>query len=329
MATQTATLPKEKLLEWYHQIVLIRKFEDTCDELYAEKRITGVYMHLYSGHEATGVGALAALTPDDHVITAYRDHGIALARGVDPKLVMAEMMGKRTGTSGGKGGSMHIASREHNFWGGYAIVGGHLPLATGIALKCKYMDEPNVVLCFLGDGATNNGYFHEALNMSAVWKLPVVWLIENNLIGMGTRVEESSGQPVLVKRAIAYGMKEGPRVDGQDVEKVYDAVQEAVDYARTEGPVLMEALTYRYQGHGVSDRQFATREDLKTELEEWQQRDPIIVLRNRLTKRFKNIEPELERIEQEADRIVAEAVEFADQSPAPDYEDLINNVYVK
>jgi pyruvate dehydrogenase E1 component alpha subunit len=329
MATQTATLPKEKLLDWYHQIVLIRKFENTCDELYAEKRITGVYMHLYSGHEATGVGALAALTPEDHIITAYRDHGIAIARGVEPKRVMAEMMGKRTGTSGGKGGSMHIASREHNFWGGYAIVGGHLPLATGIALKCKYLDEPNVVLCFVGDGATNNGYFHESLNLSAVWKLPVVWLIENNLLGMGTRVEEASGQPVLVKRAGAYGMKEGPRVDGQDVEKVYEAMREAVEYARTEGPILMESLTYRYEGHGVSDRQFDMREDLKSELEEWQQRDPIIVLRNRLTKRFKNIDSDLERIEQEADRIVAEAVEFAEHSPTPGYEDLISNVYAK
>jgi pyruvate dehydrogenase E1 component alpha subunit len=329
MATQTATLPKEKLLDWYHQIVLIRKFENKCDALYAEKKITGVYMHLYSGHEATGVGALAALTPEDHVITAYRDHGIAIARGVDPKLVMAEMMGKKTGTSGGKGGSMHIASREHNFWGGYAIVGGHLPLATGIALKCKYMDEPNVVISFVGDGATNNGYFHEAVNMSAVWDLPVVWIIENNLIGMGTRVEEASGQPELVKRAIAYGIKEGPRVDGQDVVAVYEAVQEAVDYARSNGPVLMESLTYRYQGHGVSDRQYSAREDLKAELEIWQERDPIVVLRNRLTKRFKNIEPELERIEQEADRIVDEAVEFAEQSPAPGYEDLISNVYVE
>jgi pyruvate dehydrogenase E1 component alpha subunit len=329
MATQTATLPKEKLLDWYHQIVLIRKFENKCDALYAEKKITGVYMHLYSGHEATGVGALAALTPEDHVITAYRDHGIAIARGVEPKLVMAEMMGKKTGTSGGKGGSMHIASREHNFWGGYAIVGGHLPLATGIALKCKYMDEPNVVVSFVGDGATNNGYFHEAVNLAAVWDLPVIWIIENNLVGMGTRVEEASGQPDLVKRAIAYGIKEGPRVDGQDVVAVYEAVQEAVDYARTNGSVLMESLTYRYQGHGVSDRQYSAREDLKAELEIWQQRDPIVVLRNRLTKRFKNIEPELERIEQDADRIVAEAVEFAELSPAPGYDDLISNVYVE
>src|SRR3982751_5412265 len=222
-----ATLKKETLLEWYRQMVLIRLFETRCDELYREKKITGVYLHLYSGHEATGVGAVAALREEDNVITAYRDHGIAIARGVEPKYVMAEMMGKRTGTSGGKGGSMHIASREHNFWGGYAIVAGHLPLAAGIALKESYDNTGNVVLCFMGDGSTNNGYFHESLNLSAVWKLPVVWLVENNLIGMGTRIEQSTGQPDLVKRAIAYGMKEGPRVDGQNVVAVYEGVREA------------------------------------------------------------------------------------------------------
>jgi len=239
MATQTATLDREKLLDWYYQIVLIRHFENKCDELYREKRITGVYLHLYSGHEAVGVGALAALTPDDHVITAYRDHGIALARGMDPKVAMAEMMGKRTGCSGGKGGSMHLAQRDLNFWGGYAIVGGHLPLATGIALKVRYMEEDAVVLCFIGDGATNNGYFHEALNMSAVWNLPVVWLIENNLVGMGTRVEDASGQPELSKRAIAYGMKNSGRIDGQNVVEVYHAVSDAVKYAKKKGLSLI------------------------------------------------------------------------------------------
>ncbi|MFQ3566364.1 MAG: thiamine pyrophosphate-dependent enzyme [Aggregatilineales bacterium] len=330
MATQTTTLNKETLLDWYHQIVLIRKFEEECRTLYFDqKKITGVYLHLYSGHEAIGVGALAALTEEDHVITAYRDHGIALARGLSPNAVMAEMMGKRTGTSGGKGGSMHLASREHNFWGGYAIVGGHLPLAAGIALKCRYMNEPHVVLCFVGDGATNNGYFHEALNLSAVWNLPVVWLIENNLIGMGTRIEEASGQPELHKRAIAYGMKDGGRIDGQNVIEVYEAVSEAVAYAREHGPVLLEAMTYRYEGHGVSDRQFDAREDLKSELDEWMQRDPIIVLRDILVKKYKNIEPELAKIEQEADRIVAESVKFAEESPVPTYEDLISHVYVK
>ncbi len=328
MATNTVSLDIEKLLDWYHQIVLIRQFENACDELYKEKKITGVYLHLYQGHEATGVGAVAALGKDDHVITAYRDHGIAIARGVDPKLVMAEMMGKRTGTSGGKGGSMHIASRELNFWGGYAIVAGHLPLADGIALKERYTGTENVVLCFMGDGSTNNGYFHESLNLSSVWDLPVVWLVENNLVGMGTRVENSSGQPELVKRAIAYGMKEGPRVDGQDVIAVYDAVSEAVEYARKHGPILMESLTYRYKGHGVSDKQYDTREGFKEELESWHHKDPINVLEDHLKANYNNIDTELEKIRQEAGQIVAEAIDYAEKSPAPTYEDLINNVYI-
>ncbi|HRL11649.1 MAG TPA: thiamine pyrophosphate-dependent enzyme, partial [Aggregatilineales bacterium] len=159
-----AKITREMLLEWFRQMVTIRQFETRCDELYQEKKITGVYLHLYSGHEATGVGALAALEERDHIITAYRDHGVAIARGVPLNPLMAEMMGKRTGVSGGKGGSMHLASREHNFWGGYAIVGGHLPLAAGIALESRYNDKDAVIVCFIGDGASNNGYFHEALN---------------------------------------------------------------------------------------------------------------------------------------------------------------------
>lgn len=329
MTTQTLAIDKERLLDWYYQIVLIRKFENKCDDLYHQKRITGVYLHLYSGHEATGVGALAALGKDDHVITAYRDHGLALARGVHPNPIMAEMMGKRTGTSGGKGGSMHLASRAHNFWGGYAIVAGHLPLAAGIALKEKYYETQNVVMCFMGDGATNNGYFHESLNLSAVWDLPVIWLIENNFVGMGTRIEDSSGQPELVKRAIAYGMKEGPRVDGQDVVAVYDAVSEAVEYVRkTSKPILMESLTYRYKGHGVSDKQFDAREDMKLELQAWNEKDPITIVRRHLTSQFEGIEAHLDELDAKADHVVQEAVEFADSSPVPDYNDLINNIYV-
>jgi len=319
---------KETLLEWYRQMVLIRDFEETCNDLYWQKRITGVYLHLYSGHEAVGVGAVAALGKDDHVITAYRDHGIALARGVDAKPIMAEMMGKKTGVSGGKGGSMHLASREHNFWGGYAIVGGHLPLAVGIALESRYNNKDAVVLCFVGDGATNNGYFHESLNMSAIWDLPVVWLIENNFYGMGTHVQDASGQPELYKRAIAYGMETLGRVDGQDVIKVNDVVTKAVDYARKKGPILIEAITYRYRGHGVSDRQYNQR--LSDELEKWKEnRDPITILGTYLKEKYKNIDKDLEQIEAEARRIVDESVEFAEKSPAPGYEDLIRNVYVK
>ncbi len=333
MATRNATVSKETLLEWYREMVLVRKFEEKCRYLYFEekdkaKKITGVYLHLASGNEATHLGAVYALRPQDNVITAYRDHAIALARGVDANRVMAEMLGKRTGVSGGKGGSMHLASREHNFWGGYAIVGGHLPLAAGLALKSQYMEEDAVTLSFLGDGASNNGYFHEAVNLSAVWKLPVIWLVENNLVGMGTRIEDSTGQPELVKRAIAYGIKEGPRVDGQDIVKVYEAVSEAVEYARTNGPILMECLTYRYEGHGVSDKQFDTREDLKEELGSWLQRDPIIVLRNALNKKYKNLDAVYDQIEEETGKIVEDAVDFAVNSPAPDYNDLISNVYV-
>ncbi|MEZ4668772.1 MAG: thiamine pyrophosphate-dependent enzyme [Anaerolineae bacterium] len=322
-----AALKKETLLEWYRQMVLIRLFETRCDDLYHQKKITGVYLHLYSGHEASGVGALSALRPQDHVITAYRDHGIALIRGVDPKPIMAEMMGKKTGTSGGKGGSMHLASREHNFWGGYAIVGGHLPLATGLALGCRYNNTDEVVISFIGDGATNNGYFHEALNMSQIWDLPVVWIIENNLVGMGTRIEDSSGQVELHKRAMAFGMKDGGRVDGQDVIKVHEVVSEAVDYARKTGPVLIESLTYRYKGHGVSDKSYDKR--LADELKEWtEKKDPIKLLHKVLVTKYKGIQNELDAIEQQALAQVDEATEYALNSPDPTYEDLISNVYV-
>jgi len=320
-------ITRETLLEWYRQMVTIRQFETRCDELYQEKKITGVYLHLYSGHEATGVGAVAALEERDHLITAYRDHGVAIARGVPLNPLMAEMMGKKTGVSGGKGGSMHLASREHNFWGGYAIVGGHLPLATGLALESRYNNKDAVVLSFIGDGATNNGYFHEALNMSAVWDLPVVWIIENNLVGMGTRIDESSGQTELHRRAEAYGMKDLGRIDGQNVLEVYERVQEGVDYARKHGPVLIESMTYRWRGHGVSDRSYDKR--FAEELKEWMEhREPLEILRTHLLARYKDVEPELTRIEIDAHKQVDEAVAFAFNSPDPDYNDLINNVYV-
>ncbi|MCU0464825.1 MAG: thiamine pyrophosphate-dependent enzyme [Anaerolineae bacterium] len=324
-----ARLTKETLLDWYRQMVLIRQFETRCDELYQNKTITGVYMHLYSGHEATGVGALAALGPEDHVITAYRDHGHALIRGVHPNPIMAEMMGKKTGVSGGKGGSMHIASRQHNMWGGYAIVGGHLPLAAGIAFASQYNDRPEVTISFIGDGASNNGYFHEALNMSGVWKLPVVWIIENNFVAMGTRIEDSTAQTELHNRAIGYGIRDGGRIDGQDVFAVYDSVSEAVKYAREgNGPVLIESITYRYKGHGVSDKTYDKR--FADELAEWRDnKDPIELLRRQLQKKFKNIDPELAKIDAACQAAVDEATEYAINSPDPTYEDLISNVYVE
>jgi pyruvate dehydrogenase E1 component alpha subunit len=326
MELQAATMTREQLLDWYYQMVLIRRFEERSLELYHDRKIGGVYLHVYNGQEATGVGALAALQPQDHVITAYRDHGIAIAKGVDPKRIMAEMFGKKTGVSGGKGGSMHIASAEHRMWGGYAIVGGHLPLATGIAMKARYQNLDEVTLAFIGDGATNNGYFHEALNMSAVWNLPVIWLIENNLYGMGTAVELASGQTELHKRAIAYGMEDGGRIDGQDITVVYDALRQARDYATNHGPILIESMTYRYEGHGVSDKMYKNR---AAELEKYRDRDPITVLAEHIHDVFgDDINGDLERIRERVEREVAEAVRFAEESPAPTYEDLIRNIYV-
>ena len=325
-----ATPNKETLLEWYRQMVLIRRFEERCAELYQEGLIGG-FLHLYIGQEATGVGAVSALAEKDHIITAYRDHGLALARGLDPNAIMAEMLGKRTGVSGGKGGSMHLANRDLHFWGGYGIVGGHLPLADGIALSIQYQDLGEVVLCLMGDGATNIGYFHESLNLSAVWNLPVVWLVENNQYGMGTAVERASGATELVRRAMAYssengrGMKMGPRLDGMDVQAVHDGISEAVEYARTNGPILVESLTYRLEGHSMGDPQ---RYRTKEEVESYVSNGPIGRFRKVLIEKYKNIESRLDEIDAQMLQVVEDAVEFARNSDDPTYEDLISHVYV-
>lgn len=322
---------KETLLDWYRQMVLIREFEETCQKLYEEKRITGVYLHLYSGHEAIGVGCMGTMEyGKDHIITAYRDHGVALGMGMDPKPVMAEMMGKRTGSSGGKGGSMHLADPSLNFWGGYAIVGGHLPLAAGIAFEAQYNNTGAAVISFVGDGATNNGYYHEALNMAGLWQLPVVWVIENNGYGMGTETDRAAGNPELHRRSDVYGVKDFGRVNGQDVLEVYDRVSAAMDHARSgKGSALIEAITYRYRGHGVSDKQYDTR--LKAELEEWKAtKDPIQIFRGKLLEQYKTVNAkDLDKIYEEQRQIVAEAVAFAEDSPFPTtMEDLYANVYV-
>ncbi len=321
---------KDTLLDWYRQMVLIRRFEERCAELYQQGLIGG-FLHLYIGQEATGVGAVSALGPDDHVITAYRDHGIALARGLDVNRVMAEMLGKRTGVSGGKGGSMHLANRDLHMWGGYGIVGGHLPLAAGIALKIQYSGENGVVLALMGDGSTNIGYFHESLNLSAVWKLPVVWLIENNQYGMGTAVARASGAKELVRRAMAYssedgsGMKMGPRIDGMDVLAVHDAICEAAEYARQHGPILVESLTYRLEGHSMGDPQ---RYRTKEEVEQFVINGPIERFRHYLEENYKNIDSELDKIDADVLKAVDDAVEFAKNSPDPTYDDMISHVYI-
>lgn len=322
---------KDTLLEWYRQMTLIREFEEMCYQLYEEKRITGVYLHLYSGHEAVAVGAMAHLTEKDHTITAYRDHAQALILGVDPNKLMAEMMGRKTGVSGGKGGSMHLASPEHNFWGGYAIVGGHLPMASGIAFEAQYNETGAVVLSFVGDGATNNGYFHEALNFAGLWNLPVLWLIENNGYGMGTETARAAGNPHLHDRADSYGVRDFDRVDGQNVIEVYEKLGKAYDHIREgNGSALVEVLTYRYRGHGVSDKQYDTLK--QEELEEWKaDKDPIVILGEYLKAEYKTVDQsDLDAIQEENKKVVAEAVEFAENSPFPDtLEELYANVYVE
>lgn len=314
----------EELLDMYYDMVVIRRMEEKSAELYQQGLIGG-FLHLYIGQEATGVGAIRALRETDHVFTAYRDHGVAVGVGIDPKYIFAEMLGKTTGTSKGKGGSMHMASRERNFWGGYAIVGGHLPLAAGVAMRARYKNEDFGVLSFMGDGSTNIGYFHESLNLSAVWDLPVVWLIENNQYGMGTTVARASGQVELVKRAIGYGMKEGPRVDGMDVLAVYEAVKEAMDYARTTGPVLMESLTYRFVGHSMGDPE---RYRSKDEVHQYStDSDPIGIFGKRLVEEYEVAQADLDKLDLQARDEIDVAVEFAKNSPDPDFSTLYDDIY--
>ncbi len=319
-----ADLTKAELIDMYYDMVLIRRFEEKSAELYQQGKIGG-FLHLYIGQEATGVGAIRALRDEDHFFTAYRDHGVALARKIDPNAIMAEMLGKTTGVSKGKGGSMHLASREKNFWGGYAIVGGHLPLAAGVAMRARYMKEDFGVLCMMGDGSTNIGYFHESLNLSAVWDLPVVWLVENNQYGMGTAVDRASGVTEIVKKAAAYGMKEGPRADGMDVMATYEAVKEAMEYARSTGSVLMEALTYRFVGHSMGDPE---RYRTKDEVREYQDDDPIGKYGSYLKSKRKAKQSELDELDKKAAEAVEEAVRFAEESPNPTEADIFENIYV-
>src|SRR5918911_1438800 len=268
-----AELNKELL----RSMLLQRRFEERCAEAYALGKIGG-FCHLYIGQEAVSTGALSMLRPDDYVITTYRDHGQAITRGIPPRAVMAELFGRADGCSRGKGGSMHLFDRNTNFLGGHGIVGAHIPIATGIGFAIKYRGGDQVCLCFFGEAAVNNGAFHEALNMAALWKLPVIYLIENNRYGMGTAIERASAINDIYERACSYDM---PRalVDGQDVFAVREAVGEAVRRARTEQvPTLLEVRTYRFMGHSMSDAVSGTYRT-KAELDEYMRRDPIALLR--------------------------------------------------
>jgi pyruvate dehydrogenase E1 component alpha subunit len=316
-------LPHDELIDLYRQMVLIRRFEEKSAELYTEGKIGG-FLHLYIGEEAIAAGACKALRKEDHLMTAYRDHGWAIARGLDPKRVMAELLGKATGVSGGKGGSMHLASAEHHFWGGHAIVGGHLPLATGIGLAVRYKEEDAAVLCVFGEGSTNIGYFHESINLAAVWKLPVVYLVENNHYGMGTEVGKASAVSNIFEKGNAYNIANG-QVDGQDALAVYQAVGEALDSAREKGPFLLEAITYRYAGHSMGDPE---RYRSKAEIDEWRARDPILLFGERLKAQGIAGDEQAAEVRQAVEGDLAQIVQFAEESPEPDDAALCEYVYV-
>jgi pyruvate dehydrogenase E1 component alpha subunit len=324
-ATAKLKLPdKDTSRELLRTMATIRRFEEEAGRQY-QKAKAGGFLHLAIGEEATIVGTTSVMRPDDYLIGTYRTHGHAIARGVDPKRVMAELFGRVDGTSGGRGGSMHIFDLEHRFMGGYGIVGGTLPLAAGLALSSDYKGEDTVTVCMFGDGASNTGNFGETMNLSALWKLPVVFLVENNLYGMGTSLERHSAVTDLSKKAEGYGVP-GVRVDGMDVLAVREVVAEHIRLAREEHkPTLVEAFTYRYRGHSAADPE-VYRE--KAEVEEWQQKDPVETFATRLIEEGVMSPDEVEEIREEAERTVMEAVEFADASPEPELDSLYDHLYV-
>jgi pyruvate dehydrogenase E1 component alpha subunit len=315
--------PKEELQRMLRMMILIRHFEDKTYEMYTRAKIGG-YCHMNHGEEATIVGSIFPLRQQDWIVSFYREHGHILARGTEPKYVMAELFGRQSGVSGGRGGSMHLFDAERHFMGGYGIVAGHMPLALGIGYSVKYRKADEVVLCLTGDGAMANGASHEALNMIGLYHLPVVTLIVNNLYGMGTTVEHSAANPELWRRGEVYGMH-GVRVDGMDVMQVRRAMGDAMDRARNGEPTLIEAMTYRYRGHSVAD---AARYRSQEEVQRWREQDPIERFYRQLRDADLVTEDERKLMEREVDARVEEAVEFADQSPEPSPDSLFEYLYV-
>lgn len=317
-------LSKEDKIEIYREMVLVRRFEEKAGEMYEAGKIRG-FLHLYIGQEAVATGFMWPIRGDDYVIGAYREHGQALARCADPRRVMAELFGKSTGVSGGKGGSMHLFEKGRRFLGGTAIVGGGLPIAAGAAFAVNYRGGDQIVLCFFGDGAVNEGSFHEALNMASLWDLPILFICENNLYGMGTAVPRASAVPNLYRRAQCYAMQV-ETVDGMDVVAVVELAERAIQSVRNEKrPIFVEATTYRYRGHSMSDPgTYRTRD----EIEEWRKRDPIIQFGSLLMREGVLVQEDITRVHEECDKQVAEAVRFAEDSPLPAPEALYEDVYV-
>jgi pyruvate dehydrogenase E1 component alpha subunit len=316
----------EANLELLRSMLLQRRFEERTAEAYAMGRIGG-FCHLYIGQEAVSTGAISTLRDDDYVMTTYRDHGQALARGMSPRSIMAELFGKIDGCSRGKGGSMHLFDRNVNFLGGHGIVGGHVPLATGVAFAIKYRGGDQVCICFMGESVVNTGAFHEALNMAGLWKLPIVYIIENNRYGMGTALERASAIHDIYERGAAYNIAR-TQCDGQDVFAVQKTVREAVERARKESlPTLLEVRTYRFMGHSMSDAVSGTYRT-KAELEEWQKRDPIVLLRMHMQEKGELTEEALQKLDEEIKAEVQDAIDFAEKSPEPPPEALYEDVLV-
>jgi pyruvate dehydrogenase E1 component alpha subunit len=320
-----AKLPeRETCIDLLTRMSLIRRFEEEAGRQYQRAKAGG-FLHLAIGEEATIVGTTSVMRDDDYLIGTYRTHGHALARGTSADAVMAELFGKVDGTSGGRGGSMHIFDNERRFMGGYGIVGGNLPLAAGLALASQYRGEDTVTVCMFGDGATNTGNFGETMNLAALWNLPVVFLVENNLYGMGTSIERHSAITDLSQKAEGYGIK-GERIDGMDVIAVREKVAAHLEIARNEGrPTLVEAFTYRYRGHSAADPEIYRE---KEEVEEWREKDPIETFADTCVDKGVLDENDINGIKEEADRIVRKAVEFADNSPEPALETLYDELYV-
>jgi len=317
-----ATTP-EQLHRYYREMLMIRRFEEKAGQLYGMGLIGG-FCHLYIGQEAVVIGMQESLGEGDAVVTSYRDHGHMLACGMDPRGVMAELTGRAGGYSKGKGGSMHMFSREKNFFGGHGIVAAQVPIGTGIAFAHKYKQNDRVCLTYLGDGAVNQGQVYESFNMAALWELPVIYVIENNKYGMGTSVERASANPDLHVRGDAYGIP-GKQVDGMDVLAVHAAGEEAVEHCRAgKGPYILEMLTYRYRGHSMSDpAKYRTREEVSKVRQE---RDPIERLRALMLEEGVTDDDALKKLDKEVKDIVSDAAEFAQDSPEPDPSELYTDV---
>lgn len=314
---------KEQYFQWYESMLLMRRFEEKTAQMYLQQKIRG-FCHLYIGQEAIVAGTVSATRKTDKHITAYRDHAHPIGLGLHPKYVMAEMFAKVTGCSRGKGGSMHLFSKEVNFLGGHGIVGGQIPLGAGIALAEQYLGTDNICICSMGDGAVRQGALHETFNMAMTWKLPVVFVIENNLYAMGTSVERTSNVTDLWKIGLAYDMPSKP-VDGLTVEAVHEAIEEAAERARRgDGPTLLEMKTYRYRGHSMSDAQtYRTKDEVK----EYQKHDPIEKVIVTMKENGWIDDAGIEEMENKVKALVDESVKFADESPYPDPDDLYNDVY--